>query len=282
MKWHYDLITGGEPILRDYVVGNTSDILKGAVVAREGGVDTALNRFCLQNADADVLDCIVGVTNEFYDYSVHYSGLSGTTNAATAAQTGVSNYIKVIINPLAVWLAEWSLHADDDYANTVASATGKVVTVTATTDREGDWCYVTNNGSTTGGAGNLFQIGASTDTTSVTACTSYDDYLAGTNTSDTVIFLNAPWTATAAGGSIDLSAATTVAGTQLKGNPETGAGALVVLQNYIKDKATPMEPLKVERNSGRNYDADTAHLYADAFLMEHMLLGNGGAWPTVA
>lgn len=281
MKYHYDLARA-EPIIRDYVVGGTSNILKGAVVGREGAITTDDNRFGLQNADGDVLDCVVGVTNELYTYASHYSGLVGTTVAATEPSTGVSNYIKVIINPMAVWLAEYSQHADDDTVNTAADAAGNDVTATFTTDREGDWIYVTDVGSSTGGAGNLFQIGLSNSTTSVTACSSYAANLKGTNTSDTFIVLEKEFCGDAAGGSIDLSEATTEAGTKIWGTPATGAGAAIVLANYIQDRNTPMEPLKVERNSGQNYDAATAHVFGDLYLMEHILLGSGGTWPTVA
>lgn len=289
MKYHYDLARA-EPIIRDYVVTGTSDILKGAVVGREGAITTDDNRFGLQNADANVLDCLIGVTNELYDADQHLVGVNqpggplySGTNAQTEPSTGVSNYIKVIINPMAVWLAEYSQEAANDDVNTSADSSGKVLTATFTTDREGDWCYVTDTGSSIGGAGNLFQIGLSNTTTSVTAVTDYDDYLAGTNTSDTFITMQAPFTAIAAGGSIDLSEATADNGAAIKGIGATGAGAAVTLANFIKDKSTPMEPLKVERNSGKTYDAASAHLYADLYFMEHILLGSSaGAFPTIA
>jgi len=274
MKFHWDL-TQAEPIIKDYVVVGSSDIEEGAVVSMEGAITTDDNRFGLQNTNAAELSNVVGVTNEKYDYSAHYSGLSGTTNAATEPTTGVSNYIKVIINPMAVWLAEYSQHADDDTVNTSASSDGKDITATFTTDREGDWVYVTDTGSTTDGAGNLAQIGLSNSTTSVTMCTSYDDNLNGVSTSDTFIVISNPYTALAAGGSLDLTAASGQAGTMLKGAAETGAGAIVVIQNYITDKATPLEPLRVERHSGRVFDAATAHLYADIQLSDHLLLGAG-------
>lgn len=275
MHFSYDL-TQAEPIVRDVVVGGTSDILYGAVVARDGAITTALNRFCVQNATATVIDDVVGVANEFYDYSVHLS--STGANAATAAATGVSNYIKIIINPMAIWMAEYSQHADDDTVNTSADSTGKVITATFTTDREGDWCYITDVGSTTGGAGNLFMIGASTSTTSVTACTTYDDWLKGSNTSDTFIVISRPFQPLVAGGSLDLSAAADPwTGTSIKGVPASGTGAILVLENYIQDKATPIEPLRVERHSGHNFHAGTVRLFADIQLMDHLMLGGGVA-----
>ena len=270
MKFHYDL-TQAEPVIRDYAVGGTSDILEGAVVALEGAITTDDNRFALQNANAAEMSNVVGVTNEFYDYSAHLSNTG--SNAATEPSTGVTNYAKVIINPMAIWLAEYSQEAANDTVNTSASSDGKDITATFTTDREGDWIYVTDVGSTTSGAGNLSQIGLSNSTTSVTMCTGYDDGLNAVSTSDTFIVVTNPYTALTAGGSLDLSAATNDAGAALKGAAATGNGAVVVLQNFVQDKSTPMEPLKVERHSGRVMDAATCKLSADIQFSDHLLLG---------
>lgn len=270
MKFHWDL-TQAEPIIRDCPVAGTSDILRGAAVALEGAITTAENRWALTNANPAEMSNVVGVSNELYDYSVHINNIG--TNAASAAATGICNYIKVCINPTAIYLAEWSQHADNDTVNTAASSTGKIITATFTTDREGDWVYVTNVGSQTGGKGNLFMIGLSTSTTSVDAATLFDDYLKPVNTADTFIVVYNPYSALAAGGSIDLSAATTDAGTTLKGAAATGAGALVVLQSYVTDKATPMEVLRVERHSGKNYDSATCKLFSDVQFSDHLLLG---------
>jgi len=274
MEWHYDL-TQAEPIIRDLPVGGAVDILKGAGVARIGAISTALNHFCYQLADEDTLDDFIGVANEFYDYSAHISNTGA--NAATAAATGVTNYIKVIINPMAVWLTEYSQHADNDTVNTAADSTGKTVTGTFTSpgdDQEGNWVYITNVGSTVGGAGNLFQIG-DISTTVATACTNHDDYLKGNNTADTYILIYNPYTARVVGGSIDLSAASGEECTKIMGNDLVGTdtGAAITLQNYVTDMHTPMEPLRVERHSGRNFHAATCKIYADLFFTDHLCLG---------
>lgn len=263
MKFHYDL-TQAEPIIRDYPCYNASatGLYRGQVMALEGAITTAANRMFLQTCNAAVVDNVVGVLDE--------TSLDATTSSAA---TGVTVYGKVIINPMAVWLAEYSQHADNDTVNTSADSTGKTTTATFTTDREGDWIYVTGVGSTAGGAGNLSQIGASTSTTSVTAVTSYDDYLKGTNTSDTFIVLTSPFSALAAGGSIDLSAATGENCVKLKGVAAAGTGAVMVLQNYVTHASLPMEPLKVARHSGNNYPYATTKVYADVMLTDHLLLG---------
>lgn len=271
MRFHYDL-SQAEPIIRDEAVVGTSDIQLGAVVGREGAITTAENRMGLQASTASDLIGVVGVANEFYDYSAHISNTG--SNAATAAATGVTNYIKVIINPLAVWMAEWSQNADNDSVNTTASTTGKVITDTVVTDMEGDWVYITNTASSVGGYGNLFQIGASTSTTSITATTSFDDNLKANAASDTYIHIIAPWNGgDTAAETINLSAATGEVGTKIFSlieDPSTGAAT--ILANYIESSTTGVEPLRVENHGGRNYPG--AKFYADIHFSEHVLLGN--------
>ena len=276
MIFHYDL-SQAEPIIRDLPVYGTSDILLGAVVSREGAITTAENNMGFQNASATAIDDVVGVAAELYDYSAHISNTGA--NAATAAATGITNYIKVIINPLAIWLAEWSQAAANDTVNTAADSTGKTVTGTFTSpgdDVEGDWVYISNLGSTTGGAGNLFQIGAAS-TTVWTATTSFDDNLKANNTSDTYIKILHPYFATVAGGSMSLSAASGEVGTHLLGNDIVGddTGPIMSLQTYITDKAHSLEPLRVEQHSGKNFDAATCHIYSDVMLLDHLLLNAG-------
>lgn len=279
MIWHYDL-SNAEPIIRDLPVCGTTDILEGAVVGRVGAVTTAENRYAFQNAVYTTLADVVGVATEFYDYSAHISN-SGA-NAATAAATGKTNYIKVIINPLAVWLAEFSQHADDDTAVAgAADTTGKTWTGTCTApgdNAEGNWLYVTANGSTTGGAGNLWQIGLSS-TTLLTAATDYDNYLKGHTTSDTCIILHNPYMAQVVGGSINVSAVAGRIGTMIHGSPLAGTdtGAAITLQLYVTDKGTPLQPLRVEQHSGKNYDYATCRLFGDLFFMDHLCLGGGVA-----
>ena len=265
MRWSYDL-SQAEPIIRDYPVYDASatGLLLGQAMALEGAITTAANRMFLQKANPAVLDNVVGVLNE--------SGLDASTSAAA---TGITIYGKVIINPFAVWRAEYSQHTDDDIVNTSADSTGKRITATFTTDREGDWIYVTNVGSTTGGAGNLYQIGLSNSTTSVDACTSYDDNLKGTNTSDSFIVITSPYSALVAGGGLDLSAVTARYGTMIKGVAAVGTGAIIVLQNYIETSSTGPAPLNVQVHSGNNYPAASTKIYADIHLSDHLLLGAG-------
>ena len=264
MRFHYDL-TQAEPIIRDYPVYDSSatGLLNGMAMARLADSHTAANRCFMQKANPATLANIVGVMNE-----------TGLDASSSAVATGVAIYGKLIINPMAVWYCEYSQHADNDTVNTSASTGGKVTTAAFTQYREADWIYYTGEGSTTGGAGNLAQIGASTSTTSVTAVIGYDDNMNTTNTSDTFIVITAPFNGTAAGGGLDLSAVTAEYGCKIKGVAATGAGALLTLANYIESAGSPSEQvLRVQQHSGYNYPYKSTRIYADAFLLDHLLLG---------
>ena len=264
MRFSYDLAQA-EPIIRDYPVYDSSAtaLLLGMAMSLEGAITTAANRMFLQKSNPAVMDNFVGVLNE-----------TGLDASSSAAATGVTIYGKIIINPLAVYRCEYSQHADDDGDNGTADSTGKTVTITTTTDREGDWVYITGT-ATTGGAGNLAQIGASTGTTAVVAVTSYDDNLKGNLTTDKVIFITSPFSALVAGGGLDLSAVTARYGTMIKGAATVGTGQIVVLQNYIETSSTGPAPLNVQVHSGNNYPYATTKLYADIHFSDHLLLGAG-------
>jgi hypothetical protein len=259
--FHYD-VSGAEPIVRDIRVYSASALYIGQVMA-SGAVATAENTGAAISADADVLSNIIGVMNE--DLTA--------ANATSVVATGVDKYGKLIINPCAVWLCKYSTAAADDIALTAADATGKTATVAAkVTDHERGWVYITDTGGTTGGFGNLFQIGASTGTTVETAATSYDDYLKANIIGDTIITLHAPYGADVAGGSVDM--ATNVI--DVSGHDASAsAGAAVVLENYIKSKSRPMEPLVCSKHSGINYKGEDPDFYADVYFVEHLLLAGG-------
>jgi hypothetical protein len=264
MIWHYD-VTGAEPIIRDVRVYNSGALLRGTAMA-SGPVATGNNGGAAIVADSDVLSNIIGVLQE--DLT------SG--NALGVIATGVDKYAKLIINPFAVWLAKYSTHADDDVPCTAADTTGKSVTITQVTNHFRTWVYVTNTYSDVYGFGNLFQVGAVTGTTVLTAGTDFDDYLRGNVIGDTVIVLPAPYQVDVAGGSIDLSEAAGQISMQIAPyNATAGAGAAIVLENYITSKSQSMEPLVCSRHSGNNYAVANPTFYGDIMFSEHVLCGGG-------
>jgi hypothetical protein len=264
LKWHYDMC-GAEPIIRDIRVYNSGALSRGTAMA-SGAVATAENTGAAIIADADVLSNIIGVLQE--DLTA--------AQALSVVATGVDKYAKLIINPFAVWLAEYSQHADDDTVNTSASTTGKVITGTMVTDHERGWAYITDAGSSTAGFGNLFQIGAANSTTDITAATDYDDNMLGSSTADTFIVLIPPFSADVAGGSVNLSAATGYASRAIEPyNASAAAGAAIVLENYIESPQRSLTPLVCSEHSGKNYKAEDPTFYGDLMFSEHVLGANG-------
>ena len=94
--------------------------------------------------------------------------------------------------------------------------------------------------------------------------------MAGNLTTDTYIVITNPWSALLAGGGLDLITDCT----KISGDELVGTGQIVVVESYVADKSTPMEPLKVERNSGKTYDAATCRLYSDIHFSKALIGGS--------
>lgn len=256
MKFHYDLSLA-EPIVKDLRIYDAAGGLGVGTVLEAGAVATAENCGCAIIAQPTVCQNIIGVLNE-------------TLTAAEClgvVATGVDKYGKVIVNPLAVWLGEYSQLAADD--TPTSTTTQKILTGTCVTDHERGWAYVTGVGSAVGGRGNLFQIGASGTTATITAATDYDDNMTATVNGDTFIVLPAPFTADVAGGGVDLAAYSI----NLSGYAGTGSGSILISENYIESKNRPMEPLVAAKHSGKNLWNESPHFYGDATFPEHLFLG---------
>ncbi len=256
MKFHYD-VSGADPIIRDMRVYSAASALTAGELMASGPVATAENTGCAITADAAVISNIIGVMNETL----------AAADTLSVVATGVDKYGKIVINPLAIWLAQYSQLAADD--TVTSTTTQKILTGTSVTDHERGWAYVTNVGSTSGGYGNLFQIGASGTTATITAATDYDDNMVATVSGDTFIVLPAPLGADVAGGGINLAANKQ----NIRGYAGTGAGAAMILENYISSRSHAMEPLRADTHSGYNFSAVAPQFYADVFFPEHLLLG---------
>jgi hypothetical protein len=259
MKWAYD-VTAAEPIIRDMRVYDSG-------TARSKGTLMAQN--CITTAAAQVgVASMVGVTTLDNVIGVLMEDLTAAELLSVVA-TGVDKYGKICINPFAIWRA---LYNPTTIVNATASATGKVLTQTMVTDHERGWAYVTDGGGTTGGFGNLFQIGDSGTTATITAATSYDDNMKANTATDTFFVMPAPYTADVAGGSFNLHAN----GRDALGYGTTAhSGAATVLENYITSKYRPMEPLVCSKHSGWNYKDEDPDFYVDLHFPQHLLATGG-------
>lgn len=246
MRFHYDLAQAS-PVIRD-TLEYDSGIIAGQMVGL-----TAVNASHGKGGVIDATTTLVDIV-----------GVSAEAAASTAVQaTGTDYYIKVIINPLAVWLAQWGGTAS---TNTVAHTTGEVITTAAIDGtQEGGWTYV--NGPTTDTAyGNLFKIGAQTSTTQLTNVTgaAYDDELKANTTSSTFYLIRCLYANDPTAG------ATALDGTfaKLESGDET-AGAAILLEHYISHSRFPMEPLRTTNHSGKNVPGAT--FYSDLYPTDHAL-----------
>lgn len=261
-QWHYD-VTGAEPILRDIPVYAAAALAKGQVMC-SGPVATEVNDGRAIAADDDVLSNIIGVLNE--DVTA--------ANALAVLATGVENFAKIIINPFAVWLTKYDTSATYAITETAGSATGLVLTAADLGDNNqaGFWGYVRSGT----GAGNLICGASPTAATSMNACSTLQGTLKSVAIGDTFCQLYPRYTATVVGGNVDL-ASTAAAGSLLKPqNATSGAGAALVLENYVQTDNRPMEMLKISRHNGINLASENnVQFYGDVFFAEHLLSAGG-------
>ena len=250
MRFHYDL-TQASPVIREmplYVAGSAGVVAGQALAIVED--DDAEGNGCVWPMVATTAADFIGVTTEAVD--------DGTSVQAT----GVSFYTKIIMNPLGVYMAE--VDETNAFTNTVANATGEVITHAAfSANNIGAWTFC-NGPAGNSADGNIFKVGAVTGTTALTNATgtAYDDELKASTTASTYLLLPSALGGGIAGGSHDLSTACTKMSCA---EAPTGADILV-LEHYINSKRFPLEPLRIENHGGKN---DTsAKFYSDCFFPE--------------
>ena len=260
MRWHYD-VTSAEPIIRDIPVYSTGALLAGQPMCSGAVATDVFNSRSTPAAYNTLLD-IIGVLQEPVT----------AANALAVVLTGYEKYAKHIINPFAVWLAEYSQTTADTVILTGADSDGSTITTgdNGTDHETGCWDYITKEGVGTG-YGNLFCVGAVTTTTVHTCVTDYDDYMNANATGDYVLCMHQRYGAVATGGSVNLSAADL---TKIAGHIATDSGGdAMIIENYIQGNGIPMQPLVISQHSGKNYKGDVPKFYGDLVFHNH-LLGN--------
>ncbi len=224
MRWVYDL-TGADPIVRDMAIyGAGIDIVEGAAVMRGATGETDHGLLVVAaGATADV----AGVLNELQDYSV-------TGDAALATGT---NWVrrKVIINPFAVYRAQYDTADDADVAST------STVTVTITSledDIDGGWLLGDDGAAAygTGATGSVLQFivtsaSGSCTTKSSSGWTSANDAIKILPVMHQLIKVN-------------------TAADKLGTDAAAGSGRAAVLENYIEATGVPLQPLDPTKHSG--------------------------------
>lgn len=243
MRWAYNLHGSSDgPLIRDFAVTDAGNIVDGEALAFAAEPNGTLL------ASSGPLGAnFVGMSTETIDAST------------TALTTGTLVFAKVVIEPLAVYSADYDLAEANDID--VSSATTTAVTIgTADDNLDGSWIYV-NSGT---GAGQLAFVGAAT-TTVLTLDTTTAFSTAPDATSDIVLVRKRGLPT----GGKDLNAAGTLLATD-----EDETGAYAVIQNYIETSTISRHPLEPRTDHLRTGLSNSdLILSSDIYPLDHAFRG---------
>lgn len=243
MKYVYSL-DGSKEIIRDFpIYGGAADIVEGAAVMR--GATPGTNGG-LAIVAATTLADILGVLAELHDYSV--SGDSAIAGTAYVRR-------RVIINPMAVYRAQYDPADDMD----VASTSGTTVTVTSLEDNiDGGWLLGDDGAAAygTGTTGSLLQYidtSASGSCTTKTASgwTSANDLIKVLPLMHQLIKVN-------------------TAADKLGTDAAAGSGTAAVIDNWISADGLPLQQLDPTKHSGLTLF--NPKVYSDIRFLNHAFL----------
>ena len=270
MKFHYDL-TQAEPIVRDVPVYAAASINTGeGLYAAIGSSTTKAIFITAGGAGSAAFVKGLGISNETAtttskaDFGDRISAAATTTTDAIASiantvATG-ARYAKAIINPSAVYLAEYD---QSSAAYCTSAAVSASVTYTQTVEQymDGGWLYCVPGvtGAVAANEGQLRYL-------SVSSGTSYYTFLqAATLTAAERVITLYPVNhritgVNAAAQETKLSRLTSMA---------AGAGlGLHVMENYVGGKNKPLEPMRMQVHD--NLTDKTLKFYADVTLIDHV------------
>ena len=240
MKYLFS-VNGEQANIKDIICRhNATTIQAGAAVVR--GITSGTNfgfGIISGAAPADV----IGVTQE---------SLASTVGDTTQAGL-VENKIKIVTNPFAVFLAEYSQEADDDVDVTSASS-GTTFACTSIEDIAGGWIYLVSGP----GLGQLQYITAAT-TNELTTKTALSPV-----TSSATRFIKAyP--------RFHQLADVNAAATKLKSAAAAGTGKVLILENFIQANNIPFQELSALAHSGlTGLDTQSVKLYAAIMFLDHV------------
>jgi len=256
MRFSYDL-NGASPLMKDlplYIAGNAG-IVAGQALSTCLDDDTEGNGCAVASTATTMVD-FLGVST------------APVSDGTSVNATGVMFYANLILNPGAVYRAEFD-DSTNDAVTTVASASGELVTITFAANQLAGWTFCTGPSGNTA-EGNLSKAGALSTTASLTNVTGadYDDELGASTTSSLYILIPSMLGGGVSGGSLDLNTACTKA----DGAPAPTGAAILQLENYINSNRFSNEPLRVARHGGKKEVG--AKFYTDIVFTDSVLLGN--------
>lgn len=258
MKWFYDLY-GAEPIERyvpvyDAALIDVGELLMKGVTDPDSGADHSVafvTAFVASNAMC--VDAL-GISLQKRNTSGPDPAITGdAVSVATLPDTSNPPYNKAIINPGAVYLAEY------DQSDTMAVASTSSTTFTVTSlqdDIDTGWIYMVTS-AVSGNDGNLRQL-----TASASGSATMDSALAGGNeTSGTAIKI-LPVNHKL----VDLNAEATGLATDAAAND---CVSLVNIENFLKDDGISFQPLRARKHRGLNL-TNNAKFFSAIALLDHV------------
>ncbi len=275
-KFHYDL-TGAEPIVRDIAVYAAANVRQGEFMIKDA-TDPADNHRAIGGA-ASLVD-VIGIMNESIsttavaDYGDFITTAATSTTAgissiaaggATVSYSGGNRYGKVIINPLAVYLTEYSQAAADDVALTQAWSTTTLTLTNLEDNWDGGWVLAADASTTAKFKGQLRHVTAA----AAGNCTlNAAPTVAGAATVDTIVKI-LPVNKIL----LDLDST----GRYIQSHAAVDTLTAMIVENYITAVDRPLEPLKPGAHA---YDkaasaialnlGSGAQAYADVLCYDHL------------
>jgi len=253
MRWTYDL-TGAEPIIRDLPVYDATSLYNGELLMLgttdpDSNADQGISLITAYVSDSatEAIDVAGILTEKTYE--------STAPSRIYATDTSGVYYGKVIINPFAVYRAEYLQDTSNDVAITSTSSTTLTVS-SLEDDLDGGWVFFPLT--STGVKNSLRFI-----TTSASGSCVMDSALTASGTSaDTIIKILPQHHQLVAldTGAVGLSSVDAKAGSTT---------AIIILENYLQSFSHTMQPLRRITHAGLN-NLTNAKFYADILCTDHL------------
>ena len=241
MQFFKDL-TQAEPVYRDFPLKDNTTFTNGCLLRL---ITTAGSTYA--DVQASTWINTLGL----------YAGPTKTTSSGSTIALGTSEYGRVLVNPYAVYLAEY------DQSTVITATNFATKTITATSEAQaGDW--VLNVHASSAAKGELLYIASTSTTASVTAL-STPTVTPGTTDTWVHIHCIGKGQLAAQYGRMDLN----TTATKMKTGSSYGGVGVQLIDNHIKSrKSTSLQPLR--RASHDNTLDTTYQVFAEIIAVDNV------------
>lgn len=240
MQFSYDLYGGPAQIKSVQLYGST--LTKGALVC--AGLTSGTNFGGGVVAPAGLLNAIGVVESKI-----------SSADVASVQSTGVVLLKKVIVNPFAVYRAEYSQAAADTFTGTMVSA-GTAITCAALEDLTGGWIFNVTTGQ-------LHYVSAGSGLTTLTA---FSPAILAT---DYVLKIHRNFGA-AATNFVDLNTTADKIGGTGQAQAAAGTGVVCVWDTYIQADTVPLQKLRPDLHDNLSLLGKNPRFFADLSFPRHV------------